>query len=549
MRRIILFVVLLALAASLLAQNAGISQSACRIEGSVVDVVTGQPLRGAQVFARGMPMSGAVAGQVGSTTTDANGEFRLDNLAPGRYMVRASHSGYVARGRRGAGMAPQMLSLAPGQHVDGVVLSLTPGGAINGHITDEEGRFLAGVSVELMRYSYTEGKREFDTVANVSADAAGEYRMVGLAPGTYYLRATSPARKQTKAGSDKAYVPLYYPRAFDQAGAAALEVRAGEELGGIDISFTPVHTVRITGQVIDARTALPSQSAEVTLLSDQGNTSFPPGEVSADAKGGFEFRGVPPGSYILAAQSSSGKGKQEGKLVWGRIPVEVADVNVTGVKLSVGPGVEVSGRIRVEGKTGLDLGKLAGVLEPREGSALANLMPEVENAPVKPDGTFVFRDVPEGNYELDFSALPAGFYLKASGETDVLETGIAVGRGHGIPLLELTVSHAAATITGTVSNDDQPAAGVPVALVPDAPRQHQRRFYKTSVSDKLGRFALRGIAPGDYRLFALDQVDRDALLNPDFLRQYEDRGQAVHVEENSQANVQLEVIATGEAAQ
>jgi len=227
--------------------------------------------------------------------------------------------------------------------------------------------------------------------------------------------------------------------------------------------------------------------------------------------------------------------------------VEVADADVTGVKLTVAAGVDISGRIRVEGKTSLDLSKLAGVLEPREGSAMAELMPEVENAVVKPDGTFVFRDVPEGNYNLDFSALPAGFYLKAGGEGDVLETGIAVGQGHGVPMLELTVSHATGGITGTVMSDNQPAAGVSVTLVPDAQRQNQRRFYKTAVSDKLGQFALRGVAPGDYRLFAVDEMDRNALLNPDFLRQHEDSGQAVHVEENTQANVQLEVIETGEA--
>jgi protocatechuate 3,4-dioxygenase beta subunit len=546
MRRILRFVILIGSVASLRAQNTAIPQSAGRVEGSVVDVVTGQPLRDAKVLARGMPMGGAGVGRPSSTTTDINGEFRLDNLAPGRYIVRASHNGYVARG--GAGLASKMLSLAPGQHVDSVVLSLTPGGAINGHIADEQGRVLAGVSVELMQYSYTEGKSEFNTVAKVSANAAGEYWMVGLAPGTYYLRASSPASKQTKAGSDKAYVPLYYPHAVDQAGAAALEVRAGQELGGIDINFAPVHTVQLTGQVIDASTSLPSQGAEVTLLSDQGNTIFPPGEVSADAKGGFEFRGVPPGAYILAAQSSRGRGKEEGKVTWGRMPVEVADVNINGVKLTIGPGVDISGRIRVEGKASFDLSKLDVVLQPREGSALANLMPEVDNAAVKSDGTFLFRDVPEGNYDLDFSGLPVGFYLKAAGEGDALEAGIAVGRGHGVSGLDLTVSHAAATITGTVLNDDQPAAGVPVALVPDALRQNQYRFCKTSVSDKLGRFALRGIAPGDYRLFAVDELDRDALMSPDFLRQYEDRGQAVHVDENTQANVQLEVIATGDAA-
>jgi hypothetical protein len=48
--------------------------------------------------------------------------------------------------------------------------------------------------------------------------------------------------------------------------------------------------------------------------------------------------------------------------------------------------------------------------------------------------------------------------------------------------------------------------------------------------------------PGNYTLFAWEQVDRDAFFDPEFLAQYEDRGKAVHVEEGDHITVKLDEI-------
>jgi hypothetical protein len=535
------------------AQNAGLPQEKCTIGGTVIDAVSEQPLKGADVRLRGIPGASAPASQPASqsmsASTDASGRFVFEGLSAGRYLLLASHDGYVNNNRDYPGLRGKWLLLAPGQHINDIIIRLLPDGAIAGHITNEAGKPLRGVSVQAMKSSYPRGRREFHDVARAATNDAGEYRITDLAPGKYYIRAKPPGSLKAKPGSDKAYVPIYYPAANDPSRSVALVLRAGEELAGIDMNLVPVHAVHIRGRVMNARTSSPSKEAEVTLLSDQGETIFSPGEIfSAGAQATFEFQGVPPGSYVLVAQQPSNS--QERKTMWGRTAIEVKDTNLEHADVVVSPGVDVSGRIRVEGKTAADpnkdLSNLVGILEPQEASSLAGLTPDIDNASVKPDGTFIFREVPEGSYRINFFPVPSGSYLKSSGAADVLETGITVSRGHSPPALELVLSPGAGRIDGTVGSDEQSVPGASVVLVPDGKGRGQPNYYRQAVTDQLGRFAMRNIVPGDYTLFAWEQIDRGAYFDPEFLGQYEDRGKAVHVEEGGHLSVHLEVIPAAE---
>jgi hypothetical protein len=238
--------------------------------------------------------------------------------------------------------------------------------------------------------------------------------------------------------------------------------------------------------------------------------------------------------------------------MWGRTSIEVKDTNIEHADVVVGPGVDVSGRIRVEdnkvGDITKDLTNMVGILGSQEPSSLAGLTPDMDNASVKPDGSYTLRDVPEGSYHINFFPVPAGFYLRSSGSADVLETGIAVGRGHSPPPFELILSPGAGRIDGTVGSDEQSASGASVVLVPDGKGRGQPDDYRQATTDLAGRFALRNIPPGDYTLFAWEQIDRGAYFDPEFLARYEDRGKAVHVEEGGHISMKLELIPAAETA-
>jgi hypothetical protein len=78
--------------------------------------------------------------------------------------------------------------------------------------------------------------------------------------------------------------------------------------------------------------------------------------------------------------------------------------------------------------------------------------------------------------------------------------------------------------------------------VPDAAHRSQFAFYRSATADRAGHFVIHDIPPGEYLMFAWDQVERDAYLDPDFLRQFEDLGQSVRVNEGDHQDVRLPLI-------
>jgi len=66
-----------------------------QVHGRVVDAAGGKPIGMATVSVRDSSQAGAAAGA--RTTTDADGTFRLEGLAPGRYRVRIIAIGYAPR--------------------------------------------------------------------------------------------------------------------------------------------------------------------------------------------------------------------------------------------------------------------------------------------------------------------------------------------------------------------------------------------------------------------------------------------------------------------
>src|SRR5271165_703271 len=103
------------------AQEAVLPQEKCSIEGTVVDAVSGQPLRGAEVRLRGFtPGATAPVAQSASAGTDANGRFVFEGLSAGRFRLMASHEGYLDDSRGNPGLRGKMLAVAPGQHVNDI---------------------------------------------------------------------------------------------------------------------------------------------------------------------------------------------------------------------------------------------------------------------------------------------------------------------------------------------------------------------------------------------------------------------------------------------
>jgi hypothetical protein len=162
---------------------------------------------------------------------------------------------------------------------------------------------------------------------------------------------------------------------------------------------------------------------------------------------------------------------------------------------------------------------------------------------VQEDGSFQLADTNVDRYSMYVNGLPEGYYVKGirSGGTDVMAAGLEVGSG--VAPVEIVVSAMAGALEGTVfePGSQKPVAGAQVVLVPTL-RDHAR-LYRSATTDQEGRFRMRTVVPGDYKLFAWEVVDAYAWMDPDFLRSVESKGEALSIGEGSTQSVQLKTIA------
>ena len=306
------------------------------IEGQVFNAATGEPLRKATVSLRGL----TGRGQPMAVTSDASRTFRLTGVEPGRYRLFAERNGFVRQeyGARAPERPGTALTLDKAQKVTAIALRLTPQAVITGRIVDEDGDPVRNVSVQAMRMGYNQGRRQLISAGNVQTNDLGEYRLYDIPGGKYYVSAMLRSMGPMAAGKDR-YVPAYYPGATDPAAAAQLDVPAGTQMRGIDLTLRRAPTVAVRGKIVSAGTNAPSRGSSVRLMTRGPNVSMTLGQAGPGRGqgGAFEITGVPPGSYTLVVDAAGPK-----RYTY-RQPIEVGSGGIDGLTVTV-PGARRSRR-------------------------------------------------------------------------------------------------------------------------------------------------------------------------------------------------------------
>ena len=510
------------------------------VEGQAFNNATGEPVKKVQVLLR--PVGSSSDPPYGALT-DAGGRFAIPGVRPGRYILTAERAGFVRAeyGASGRNRRGSTVSVAVGQRLKDVEFRLTPQGVISGRVLDEDGDPVAGVNLTALRYGYVQGKRTLLPASAATTNDLGEYRLAGLAPSRYYLSANHrPMPVFTRSSAEDGYAPTYYPGTADVAGAAPIQVIAGNQMRGIDIGLTRVRTVRVSGRVTNPAATAATRNVMVFLMPrEAGVRGFSSRNSTLAQEGKFEIRGVIPGSYTISAHWY-----EDGKRLTASQPVEVSAAGLDGVHLTMTPGFEVAGRVRVEGGTEPGLSGIQVMLVPANEVTFATSL----GGRVNTEGKFVLSSVAPDQYRIQVAGLPEGCYLKAVrlGETGVLENSAVINPGAGP--LEITISTAGGQAEGVVlDSGGQPAPGAVVVLVPDARRRGQSELYKIANTSQDGRFSLKGIPPGDYKLFAWQDVEQGAWQDPDFLKPFENAGESISIQENGRQAVQLKLLAAPES--
>jgi protocatechuate 3,4-dioxygenase beta subunit len=564
------------------------SQDRGSIGGFVVRIGSGEPVAKATVTLS--PASGG-RGQSYTATTTSGGQFAFQNLEPGQYRLSASRNGFIRMdyGARSPNRPGLPITLGAGQQFNDAIIPIMPAGTIAGRVFDRDGEAMANVTVEALKYSYQEGQRVMNVVQSVRTNDLGEYRLYWLQAGQYIVSATPPQAQrgalvnaQAIAGpgiagavggvngargrgqpaapagptsvteqASEGYVPVYYPGTTEAHSAAPIQLPAGVVFSGVDFSVSTVRTLRVQGQVINGATGQPAQNANVVLLPVQRRAGG--GVLRAvvreaanlrtqiNNQGGFEIRGVPPGSYELLAQVN-----QRNNRMTARLPLEIGAVDVQNVSLILAQGFTLNGRLAIEGQQQVgnqnqNAARMRVMLRPDASVQMAGGAPA---APVQADGAFTIEQVGRDDYRLTVSGMPRNAYVKMARYEgiDILSEGLRLDRQPSTPL-EILVSTDTGIAEGVVQNEKlEPSANVMVVFVPDAGRRNRLDLYRTVSTDAAGRFRIEGVPPGDYRVFSWEDVETGAWQDPDYMRPFEDRGRAVRVSENATSTMELRVI-------
>ncbi|MBI1787988.1 MAG: carboxypeptidase regulatory-like domain-containing protein [Acidobacteria bacterium] len=520
----------------------------CALEGQVLNSVTGEPIRKAALTLRPVEFRGSEP--QASTGTDAGGTFAMKGIEPGKYRLWVERNGFVRQeyGARSSGRPGTTLTLEKGQKLKGLVFKLVPHSVITGRIVDEEGEPVANVAVQVMRTGFLQGRRQLMPMGGAQTNDLGEYRIYGIAPGKYYLSAVyrrmnmfggTVDRSAGEAPPDESYAPTYYPGSTDPAAAAQLDIPSGGEVRGISLSLQRTRTVRVRGKVVNPGGRLAGGAVFLTPRGPSvGMMSMMQRNATnwQQATGAFEIRGVTPGSYTLAADLF-----QENKRMTARLPLEVGGSNVDELVLTFTPGGELQGTVKIDGQAETSLGEINVSLRPREMQFFGG----ASGGRVKEDGTFALQGVAQENYTLSVFGMPPGFYLKAArlGDLDALEKGLDFTQGVGAGAMEVVISAAGGQVEGVVMDaKQQPAPGATVVLAPDADRRSQSHLFKTVTTDQNGRYTIQGIAPGDYQLFAFEDVERGGEQDPEYLKPFEKSAEKITIRENGRESKQLKQI-------
>jgi len=242
--------------------------------------------------------------------------------------------------------------------------------------------------------------------------------------------------------------------------------------------------------------------------------------------GHFEIPAVLPGSYVLAADQF---GETGGAACSARVDLEVRNQDIKGIALTlIRPG-EVSGKVQLESSKTSELSDgRARALQ----ISLQRLDDETSFVGATADeaGKFRLRGVSPGFYRVLVNNLRAGLYVKAIrvGNYDVMETGLDISRG-GLPgEIAIVLSANGGTLQGTARNENGSSPGGVQVLAIPASGAHR---LKTAVTDQSGRYEIKGLAPGDYRVFAFEDIEPGAAEDQDFMLKFTDKSSKVTIRE------------------
>lgn len=517
------------------------------LTGSVINAVTGEPIRRALVQFQGAPPR--------SCFTDGDGHFEIVGLPGGRFTVGAQKPGYYSN--PDDPRAASNVAVTVGPSSDPVVLKLSPYGVIYGRVTNVEGEPLERIPVRLTAAVVRNGRRRWEQAGSRDTDDNGNFRFPNLQPGTFYL-AAGPSTDENgplvfangKNNADSkpsmGYPSIYYPSAPELSSASPVALAPGQQMQ-TDFALARVPVYKITGSVAGYS---PDQGAWLQLTTSSGDILPMPVQFQP-VTGTFEVSRVPPGSYILKAY-----GQGHGLGLRASIPVTVA-TNLNNVRLTLEPVISIPIVVRKESRSNASQestslrNKLSSLQVPVAihlspvGQTTANQEIYSTLRGGRGERLPVLDAVEPGRYEVEF--IPQGGWYVQSAEyagANLLADDMTVRSGGSSPL-QIVLRDDSASLEGTVAIGNSAVSGGMVVVI--LPQRGSTKRPAFASLDAEGNFRQDGLPPGEYLVFAAENGTRIEFDNPDAVQPYISQATSVTLSAGQTGKANPTLVRSGEA--
>lgn len=389
-----------------------------------------------------------------------DGRFDFEDVDPGTYLLVAEGPGFMPTeyGADGPEHSATPIELKPGQHRQGMAITLTPKHVVCGKITDDQARPLQNVWVIALSHHsgsmWLEGGKPEDT--QTITDDEGYYRLPNLDPGEYFIQAgmytwLSKSTHLTQSEAERQVNAERVEVGPDRGAGCREDIRIGPRVGYRGFS--------VRGKIAQAP-AFAGKDQVLSLLEEvngAGPTQVLPTGESFNPGPSFDLWGVPAGRYRLIL--SQGRFPQRGPAgqpaftVLSSQEITVADTDINGVTVAPDPLASLAGQVKLEDFA-------AEVACPTREKAHLRIQKEddgqFQNIELAADGKFSFAHVPLGTYTVHlFPFLRGAVYVKSmlfDGEAvDGRRIKVSSVASHS---LEVVLSGDAAHASGHVAPDE-----------------------------------------------------------------------------------------------
>lgn len=280
--------------------------------GIVVDGETNQPVPNVRFgVQRVMGQQRSFVGT--SAVSDQKGEFRIENVLPGKYSVAI-----MPQANLQVQADPVNFEITD-QDVTGISVKTSKGASVAGNVVIEgttDKAVLAGLARMRVQVYVRNKATSSGTFHQNFLNPDGSFRLGGLQAGTASFSLSSEDYSQPKGFS--------FSR-VEQDGVAhprGLQIKVGEQLSGVKVVFNYA-TGTVRGSVTIANGPMPPGARIMVRLQKVGEASQGIRPQEADSRGHFVIEGVPGGSYDLFVSTFIPNSRQ--RPPWTKQSVSLAD--------------------------------------------------------------------------------------------------------------------------------------------------------------------------------------------------------------------------------